>query len=68
MAHIDNGVLVADETEAHTTADSEFANGRLDAHLCPEYARQAAALVAADPDPSFAARHWLRGALSVLEA
>jgi hypothetical protein len=68
MAHIVDGVLVSDESEHSTSAKSEYDNGRLDAHVFPDYSAKEALRIEAAESPSFAARHWLRGVRSVIKA
>lgn len=67
MAHIENGVLIS--APIHTaTAKDEYNNGVLDANIFPAYATKEAARLDAKGDLSFAERHWLRGARTVISA
>jgi hypothetical protein len=65
MAHIEDGTLVFSDYPA--TAQDEYNNGRLDANIFPAYAVAEVARIDALDAPSFAERHWARGARTVLK-
>jgi hypothetical protein len=67
VTRIENGVLVSNDDDYPVTAQDEYNNGRLDAHLSPDTARAEVARIDALETPSFAERHWARGVRSVLE-
>lgn len=56
------------EPDPLPSANDEFDSGRTDATLFPLYAVKEVARIATLEEPSFAEKHWRRGAQAVLEA